>query len=185
MMEPIIAKIEGTEQDLLERARLRECDLKILNSITSDKRRLEWLMSKVVTMEQWNLHIDYAHNGAPITEYGHISVSHGGGYVAVIFSDKPCGVDIERADRMVGRSARKYTTDYETNIVRASFPDNPEIVIWCAKEALYKRSSIQSADFIRHYHILSATDHTLATSACAEDVVVRFKRNKDLVIAWC
>lgn len=185
MTEPIVAKIEGTEQDLLKRARLRECDMEILKSIRSDKRRLEWLMSKVVTMEKWNLHIDYAKNGAPVTEHGYISVSHGGGYVAVIFSDTPCGVDIERADRMVGISARKYTTDYEMNIVRASFPDNPEIVIWCAKEALYKRSSIQSADFIRHYHILSATDHTLATSACAEDVVVRFKRNKDLVIAWC
>ena len=80
-------------------------------------------------------------------------MSHCADCVALLLSDKPCGVDVERVERNFERVARKYISDAE----REGLPvDSPlkMAAVWCAKEALYKMMSREGVDFLRDIELL-------------------------------
>jgi phosphopantetheinyl transferase len=71
--------------------------------------------------------IGYNENGAPVLDAGrgYISVSHTRGWVAVVWSQEPCAIDIELRGRQISRA------------VMARYPI-ASIEDWCAFEATYK-----------------------------------------------
>ena len=99
--------------------------------------------------------ISYSEQGAPQLKnctYQHISVSHCADCVAVMLSDQPCGVDIERTERNYERIAKRYATEQERSL---SVEETSLAAIWCAKEALYKMQGREGVDFLRDMEILS------------------------------
>lgn len=181
----LIRKIDGTVEELLEMANLRECDMARFEKITNPTRQAEWLMSKVMVWEALQKHVDYTPQGAPLIEGGYISVSHSNSYVAVCLSDKACGIDIENIERNAARIVRKFAVEQEIEIVKQTVIPNPELLVWCAKEALYKYAGIEGADFIRDFKILSASNDTLVATAFGSRVGVRFEQRDDILIAYC
>ena len=75
--------------------------------------------------------ISYNKNGAPVLDEGrgYISVSHTRGWVAVVWSPRPCAIDIELRDRKLSAAAA----------VRYSISS---IEDWCALEARYKYTGL-------------------------------------------
>ena len=151
VVEPI------AELELLE-AQATAAELESLEGISSKSRRAErlaWrgLLRKVAGEE---CRVSYSKQGAPCIEnsqYKYISVSHCADCVALLLSDKPCGVDVERVERNFERVARRYISPkgrenlaVDSNLKMAA--------VWCAKEALYKMMSREGVDFLKDIEII-------------------------------
>lgn len=182
----VIRHIEHGVEQLLERANLRECDMRRFAQITTVSRQIEWLMSKVIVWERLHKHIDYAGNGAPIIDDGYISVSHSAQYIAVLFSvHAPCGIDIESKSRNAAKIARKFTSQNEVEIARILFPANAELLVWCAKEALYKRAGVEGADFRKDFKIDSIINNRLVATAFGKETTLEVEEIGDMLIVYC
>lgn len=124
--------------------------------------------------------------GAPRAENGkaHISISHTDRFIAVAFSRKSIGVDIELHHREVDHLAARFATKDEIVICREVFPDNPTLLVWCAKEAIYKTLHREGIDFLKDMTITSATPDQL--TAIADDLVVELKWERgDNILTAC
>ncbi len=97
--------------------------------------------------------IGYNKNGAPVLSdgLGYIGVSHTRGWVAVVWSPKPCAIDIELRDRKISPA------------VAERMGIAPEIEDWCAWEAAYKYKSVtgtapapSAVSFIPHPELVVA-----------------------------
>lgn len=105
----------------------------------SEQRRAEWLTWHAVVHRVLGRDATVRYNevGAPYVEESEIcfSVSHSKSLLAVLFSERRCGVDVERLDRRFDRISSKYLTLEEQRLgCDARFM----AAAWSAKEALYK-----------------------------------------------
>lgn len=84
-----------------------------------------------------NVEVKYNENGAPVlarSSGGYISVSHTRGWVAVVYSDSPCAVDIELKSRTI------------SSAVATRMNIEPDVAAWCAFEARYKYRSVEPSE---------------------------------------
>lgn len=140
-------------------------------------------------------HIARLASGAPylVDECGEpiktqISISHTGSYVAIMDSAEPCGVDIEFTDRRVEHLASRFASEQELTLCRAIFPANPALMVWCAKEALYKLLGREGVDFRRDLCIASGVEGRLLAVAFGESVDLEWFVSVDadlLVVSTC
>ncbi len=126
-------------------------ELHCLSSLKNPRRRCEWLAWHVMVRELLGPEVEttYAPDDAPLLKNhaGHISVSHTGDYVALYHSTKPCGIDLERADRDFSKAAPRFLSSAESEILGGDDPFSLSLV-WCAKEAAYKLARRPSFDFL-------------------------------------
>jgi 4'-phosphopantetheinyl transferase EntD len=80
-----------------------------------------------------------------------ISISHTGDFIAMIqdASSNPA-IDIEIKNRKVHPILKRFTTEGELIKVGAVFPENPGILIWSAKECLFKMMDSEGVLFKDH-----------------------------------
>ena len=114
------------ELEVLE-AEATAAELSSVEGITARSRRAERLAWRRLLRRvagEW-CKISYNEQGAPCisnSQYRHISVSHCADCVALLLSDKPCGVDIERTERNFERVAAKYITAAEREGLQVDSP---------------------------------------------------------------
>lgn len=114
-----------------------------------DTRRAEWLFWRMLLNRALPGAVArYNDVGAPEVEGAFISVAHCPGYAALLVSDRRCAVDIERRGREVPRPRRFFTPS------ELSLGLDP-LVLWCAKEALYKYAGVSGLDLYEDLHVLS------------------------------
>lgn len=123
-----------------------------LEKLTSPKRRLEFLASRVALNAIMNrpVNVIYDLNGKPLleNELSHISISHSRKWVAVIHHPTlVTGIDIECPTERINKIAHRFLNQAEL----VSFSGNDETkkiqLAWSAKEALYKIIGSEVADF--------------------------------------
>ncbi len=120
----------------------------------NERRRAEFLAWRGIVRRELgcDVAISYSATGAPQVDVEgvHISVSHCGSHVAVVFSDRPCAVDVESVGRNFSRAVRHFASAEE---LEAS--DNPlwHGILWCAKEVMYKLSGRKELDLRRDISI--------------------------------
>ena len=123
-----------------------------LEKLTSPKRRLEFLTSRVAINAILNrpVNVIYDDNGKPLleNELSHISISHSRKWVAVIHHPTLItGIDIECPTDRINKIAHRFLNQAELE----SFSGNDETkkiqLAWSAKEALYKIIGSDVADF--------------------------------------
>jgi 4'-phosphopantetheinyl transferase len=117
------------------------------DNYTSEKRKKEHLASRLLVNEICPTKtIIYNEFGAPELNNGkHISISHSKELVAVIFSDKKTGLDIEQISEKSLRIASKFVS--EKNLIMLN--KEKATLIWCIKEAIYKWYQKGEVDFIK------------------------------------
>jgi phosphopantetheinyl transferase len=113
----------------------------------SEKRKKEHLVSRILVSEIYPTKtIIYNEFGAPELDNGkHISISHSKQLVAVIFSDKKTGIDIERISEKPLSIASKFVS--ARNLIKLN--KEKATLIWCLKEAIYKWHQKAGTDFIK------------------------------------
>ena len=118
-----------------------------ISNYTSEKRKKEHLASRLLVNEIYPTKtIIYNEFGAPELNNGkHISISHSKELVAVIFSNKKTGLDIEQISEKSLRLASKFVS--ARNLIKLN--KEKATLIWCLKEAIYKWHQKGSVDFIK------------------------------------
>ncbi|MFR9649026.1 MAG: 4'-phosphopantetheinyl transferase superfamily protein [Rikenellaceae bacterium] len=142
----------------------------------SQSRRCEWLMSRAtvrrelrsmgLSVDQVAQVIEYAPCGAPLLSRElnanlNISISHSRDCVAVALSERRCAVDIEQPERRVEHLLSRFASPREVEIVE-SLELNP-LVLWCAKESLYKMAGRSELSFIDDLVVDSMTKNSDGT----------------------
>ncbi len=90
-------------------------------------------------------------NGKPILDNGYVSISHDSNYVALMISEKVCGIDLQSVTPKVLRVKHKFYDQDDAPVV------GDEVVfqtlIWSIKEALYKVNGDPMVYFKEHLRI--------------------------------
>ena len=125
-----------TEEQCAER--VTAADIAAAADFVSATRRREFLTWRAMLYDYLGEKVTIAYNdGAPIVVDSniYIGVSHTADMAAVVVSDSPCAVDIERKDRDISRVASRFFTEREKSLAT----DNMAMIaIWCARECYYK-----------------------------------------------
>lgn len=121
-------------------------------------RRLEWLAVRRLLHEVGvTSPIGYHPSGRPYLtdDARHLSISHTRGYAAVaLHSAMPVGLDIERRTGKVCRVQHKFLSHEEKTFL-PSGKNNVEalLILWTAKEAMFKLVDRPGIDFADHFHL--------------------------------
>jgi 4'-phosphopantetheinyl transferase len=129
----------------------KNIDKEELEIIQHTPRRIEWLGVRALVYEllkKQNLHFDKLKKekwlikdecGKPQLDYqyGHISLAHCKGIaVAILHTDRPCGIDIEQINPKIQRVTPRICVENE---LKWAGEDLDRLTtLWCGKEALYK-----------------------------------------------
>lgn len=172
-------------QELISRAQLSDKQRFMLSEVNFDLRKNLWLAARVVAREIFNDTIAYTPDGAPflVQTQQHISISHTADMLAFYSAATPCGVDIEHRDRDASGVARRFANQFEIETVKQTYPHNAELLIWCAKEVLYKMTQVPGAEFANDFKVVGATDSELRCLAFATPVTIQYRLYEDYLIA--
>jgi 4'-phosphopantetheinyl transferase len=155
-----------------------------LNSISHPQKKREWMASrlliKILTEEFGSIY-----KGTYKDDHGkvflsqqdaHISITHTHDYVAAILDPvKPVGIDMEKLDPKLRRTAKKFLNDQE--LAHASDDLTLLAMYWCAKEAIYKLYGKTKVSFKDDIQVLSfsSADEELSGFIKAESLTVHSK----------
>lgn len=158
--EPLLGvwKIEESSEELLSMLELQSEYLPFLQQIKTEKRRQEWLASRVLLKELAGeeLLIAYHDDGAPYLPDSSLSlsISHTNGYAAVLLQkQESAGIDIEYHSNRVLKIRSRFMSSKEDASVCPDHEVEHLLVHWCAKEALFKMIRQRDVDFIEHLHV--------------------------------
>lgn len=170
--------------------------LPALENMHTDKRRQEWLGSRVAlkAVAGKELLVSYRPGGAPYVEGlpQSLSISHTKGYAAVMLCDHPyAGIDIEYRSDRVKKIRSRYMSDQEEAAIDVAHEVEHLLIHWCAKEALFKMIGQEEVDFIRHLHVAPFTYDSVGSFSVYE-TRTSFKRSfrmeyrveEDFVLVW-
>jgi phosphopantetheinyl transferase len=119
----VIAEVEEP------RARFSSGELAIVDAFPREKRREEWMLSRIAEKE-------LRRRGA---RGPHVSYSHRGPYGAAAIGESAVGIDVELARDIRPDSARFFLTGGEAADAQHCTVDRALLHFWCAKEAAWKQ----------------------------------------------
>ena len=130
---------QETAEQLLPMICLHDADKAVYEQIGNDRRRTEWLTTRIVLRELLNRDVTIAHdsNSKPyIAENkSFISISHSKNMVAVMVAEQNLGIDIEQITARTTKVRHKFLTDNELGWCKT---DTEHTLVWTVKEAAYK-----------------------------------------------
>lgn len=130
-----------------------------LDTFKSESRKIEWLAVRVLLYRLTGKikAISYLPNGKPYyaNGSGYLSISHTKGYVSVIISktNEVVGVDIERVSERIRKVAHKFVRDDEALPEESAQKTQALLLIWSAKETMFKCVNEEGVDFREHMHV--------------------------------
>ena len=129
-----------------------------LDKLTSPKRRLEFLASRVALNAIMNrpVNVIYDLNGKPLldNEFSYISISHSRKWVAVIHHPTLItGIDIECPTERINKIAHRFLNQTELDSFLGDDETKKTQLAWSAKESLYKIIGTEVADFARQLSV--------------------------------
>jgi len=140
--------LEAQDDALYEQANLSSEESKLLDSFSSDLRKIEWLQVRALLNEifKQKVEIAYRENGQPYLRNRpefEISISHSKTIVAVALSQGfQIGVDIELIHPRLLKIADRFLnpTEYISFNALTTIIEKIQFltIVWTAKEALYK-----------------------------------------------
>lgn len=114
--------------------------------------------------------LSYDDYGKPhVADSKYISISHSHNFAAVVISDNPIGVDIEKERPKIHRIASKFLDASER---QATATDRYRTTQWCIKEAAFKAFGKKGLSFLHHIRTEHmGNTHPIATVKMNEKVV--------------
>ncbi len=151
-------QITETVHQLKTLCQLNDYDQQRFCRLNNDKRKKEFLAVRALLQQLIGNDeaIIYNENGKPSLSKSslHISISHNSEFAVVALAQENIGIDIELKSREVSKIKGKYLSYNEINNV-----DNSDdahltgLMLWLAKEAIYKYLDIKGVVFNRQIEI--------------------------------
>lgn len=153
-------QITETEQELIEMCSVPTDEMEEISLIRSESLRKQKLAVRALLNEVFEEKVYLSHhdNGKPYLEncVTNISITHTEKYVAIITHDEDdLGIDIESLDRDFSVVEKKALSEDEIDDLDDDKEEKNEqlAIYWCAKEAIYKRMSINRVDFAEQIEV--------------------------------
>ena len=133
-------------------------ELSRLNAFMYEKRKKEWLVSRILAgemLDDKNVQIIYNANNKPFLKGSsqHISLSHSHELLTVIIDEKETGIDLELVKPTVGRIKDKFMSEKELKEVGNENVLEKLTLYWCVKESLYKYYGKKELVFMDHLRV--------------------------------
>ncbi|MBI5219923.1 MAG: 4'-phosphopantetheinyl transferase superfamily protein [Bacteroidia bacterium] len=178
-------------------SRISEEEKKIVNGFTLEKRKKEWLCTRVLANELSGtaILINYDDQEKPHIsgKNRHISISHSKDMVAVIIGkNSDVGIDIEFISDRVEKIKHKFLSKTELCSLSKEYRLEHMLVHWCAKEALLKIYGKKNLDFIGQlivtpfeYKEKGSFYAALQTSSLYKKYKINYFKVENYMVVWC
>jgi len=146
-------ELKETADDLLKSCTINSDDTARLESFKAEKRRKEFLATRLLLQNliPENTPIIYRDEfGKPslINSDLNISITHSADLAAIILSEKNIGIDVEQLQRNIDKVVTRFASTAEIEFIESSKdPQFVKILLWAAKEAIFKCSGIHGVQF--------------------------------------
>lgn len=166
------------------------------DSFRNDRRRKEWLSARVLLKELLghDAEICYRDSGKPYLKDQSfcISITHTIGYVGVRLASHPVALDMEYYSERVLRLIPRFVSEREMCCIDAEDEITSALIIWSAKETLFKLFDISDVQFDQHLYIsslkLGHSGHfkgTLEKDGFRADVRLAYEVHGGLILVYC
>ena len=153
-------QITETEEKLKELSSVPTDEMEEISLIRSESQRKQKLAVRALLNEVFEekVYLNHHDNGKPYLEncITNISITHTEKYVAIITHDEDdLGIDIESLDRDFSAVEKKALSEEEIEDLDDDKQQKNEqlAIYWCAKEAIYKRMSVNKVDFAEQIEV--------------------------------
>ncbi|KJF42746.1 4'-phosphopantetheinyl transferase family protein [Draconibacterium sediminis] len=146
-------ELKETVADLLKSCTLNSDDTARLATFKAEKRQKEFLATRLLLQNliPENTPIIYRDEfGKPslINSDLNISITHSADLAAIILSEKNIGIDVEQLQRNIDKVVTRFASTAEIEFIESSKdPQFVKILLWAAKEAIFKCSGIHGVQF--------------------------------------
>jgi len=128
-------------------------EMEMLETMTSLKRRRQWLGGRLAAKKAAAAHLGCDPAGIVITvredgspelrrrgrrEKACVSISHSHNLAVAVAAATPCGIDVERTGPRPARLAQRFSLPQEASLLKAAGKEDGYTMLWCAKEVLRK-----------------------------------------------
>ena len=163
----------------------------------NDRRRKEWLTVRILLREIAgpDVHIAYQPSGKPflIGSDLFISITHTIGYVGIRLGKQPVALDMEYLSRRVVSLIPHFVSPEEMQYIDPDNEIRTALIIWSAKETLYKRFDFTDIEFDQHLsvHNLRASQPTgsflgrISKDGFHAEVTLHYILTDDLITVFC
>lgn len=153
-----IWELSESIQKLTESFLFSEEETKEFRKISSEKRKKEYLSVRVLLelMLGRKTSIFYEKTGRPFLSGSslRISISHSADLAVVLLSENNIGVDTENQERNMNKIARRFLSSEEYEFSESTAdPAKTRVILWSAKEALFKCAGLEEIDFAKQIQI--------------------------------
>ncbi|MBQ7222649.1 MAG: 4'-phosphopantetheinyl transferase superfamily protein [Bacteroidales bacterium] len=161
-------EITETEDELMALSSVPNDELEELSMIKSEARRKEKLAVRALlnTIFDEKVYLGHHDNGKPYLQNTarEISISHSNRFIAIItHPSEDLGIDIESLDRDFSAVEAKALSDDELDDLSDSKRTLQLAIYWCAKEAIFKRMSLNGVDFAEQIELEKFRPHEEGT----------------------
>jgi phosphopantetheinyl transferase len=190
-------KIEESEEELRKQCAVPHDELEEMNYISNPQRRIERLAVRVLLNKVLGekVYLGYHDNGRPFLQnnVANISITHTKQFVAISYNPLlDVGIDMESLARQFSAVERKALSDKERDYLTDKHRHLQLCLIWCAKEAIYKRFSENGVDFAAQMQIEKFTPKekgkltaTYTNSERAQtELILHYELIEDHVLVW-
>lgn len=189
-------RIEEDLEELKEQVYLSNADKELYNTIRNEKRRKEWLTSRLLVqlMLEEEYTISYEETGRPyiLNSAWNVSITHKNEFVGVLLArNKHVAIDIEELSARIDKIYDYYMRPEELNQLVRNHRNFQLHLYWCAKECLIKITGNRTLSILNDMYVHPI--HPIMDSFNAEVIVEKTttvfelfyeKLSNDYVVVW-
>jgi len=154
-----VVPLQEDSESLLARLSFKDKYLPSIERMTESRKR-EWLSIRVLLKELLGEEKEILYNslGKPYLSDNsfHISISHTKGYAALILNkESEVAIDIETIKPRVENIWKRFVNEEEEKFLSQSNLIIHLLLMWSAKESIFKWLGLENVDFKTHLHIQS------------------------------
>lgn len=189
-------RIEEDLEELKEQVYLSNADKELYNTIRNEKRRKEWLTSRLLiqSMLEEEYTISYEETGRPyiLNSAWNVSITHKNEFVGVLLArNKHVAIDIEELSARIDKIYDYYMRPEELSQLVRNHRNFQLHLYWCAKECLIKITGNRTLSILNDMYVHPI--HPIMDSFNAEVIVEKTttvfelfyeKLSNDYVVVW-
>lgn len=191
-----IWKMEENLTELESMYEVKEAEMPVYYAFRNDRRRKEWLTVRILlrTLLGREVEICYHPSGKPYLkdESFFISITHTIGYVGVRLAHHPVALDMEYYSKRVLHLIPRFVSVEELQYINPDYDVEIALVMWSAKETLFKLFDISDVAFDEHLFVsdLKYGDKGVFKGRVEKDgfyaeVKLQFEIIGELILVYC
>jgi len=191
-----IWKMEENLTELESMYEVKEAEMPVYYAFRNDRRRKEWLTVRILlrTLLGREVEICYHPSGKPYLkdESFFISITHTIGFVGVRLAHHPVALDMEYYSKRVLHLIPRFVSVEELQYINPDYDVEIALVMWSAKETLFKLFDISDVAFDEHLFVsdLKYGDKGVFKGRVEKDgfyaeVKLKFEIIGELILVYC